>query len=95
MSYTKSFTVNNVGNDEEVRAVTTCTRIVFGEAEDVANYPTVDWLWKGTVGTDYVSRYRGSKMVFESPKGKHFLAGELIANVKTASGSSTFNQEEY
>lgn len=95
MSFSFAFTVNNVGNDEQVVAQSVCTRIVVGESEGITNFPTVDWEWKGTSGSDYMRKTKGSKMVFETPRGIFFRPGDLVASIRTVAGSSTFAQEEY
>lgn len=94
MAYTLKFTVNNVGNDEVIVAQTVCRRITFGEDEGVTNFATVDWLWKAPTSTDYVQRTKGSRMLFEPSPRIFFHPGDIVAYVKTVSGSSTFSQEE-
>lgn len=94
MAATLRITVNNTGNDEAIIAQTYCRRILFGEDEAVTNYPTVDWLWKAPTSTDYTTRIKGSKQQFEPSPRQLFCPGDIVAYVKTASGSSSFMQEE-
>ena len=92
--YSLALTVNNSGNDESIVIQTVCRKVIFGESEAVTNFPTVDWLWKGVGSTDYVTCTRGTKREFYPPERRLFYPGDVIAFVKTASGSSTFCQEE-
>ena len=82
-------TVNSTGNDEELIALTDCPSILVGENEDPAvPFPSVDWQFKVPLATNYVTKTAGTKQLFTKPGG--FLARELVAKLKTVSGSASF-----
>lgn len=91
---TKLVTVNNAGSDEQIVAQSVCSKITFGEDESVTNFPTVNWFYKSPTSTDYIKRSSGSRQVFQKPNGSFYQVGELVAYVKTETGSSSFAQEE-
>jgi len=95
MAFTKLMTVNAVGNDEEIRAVTVCKKIVFVEDGAIVGGPTVDWAWKAPDSTDYAGKMAGTPEVFDKPGRAWYAPNELVASVKTATGSSTFIQLEF
>ncbi len=92
MAYTRQMVVNAVGNDEELRAVTVCREIIFGEDDAVAGWPTVNWAWRAPDSTDFKSKTAGTKERFFKKTG--YQPNELVAFVRTLAGSSTFTQAE-
>jgi len=92
MAYTKQTTVNST--PENITAQTKCKSIVFGEDEAVAGWPTVAWAWRAPDATDFKGKSSGTKEEWAKPGGAWYEPGEVVAVVKTPSGSSTFTQAE-
>ena len=94
MAYTLLKTVNAVGADEEIIVQTVCKSVAFVEDPSVAGWPTVDWLWRATDSAEYATRTAGTSQLFTKPGGAWYMPGERVAYVKTATGSSSFQQVE-
>jgi hypothetical protein len=93
--YTKTSVVTAVA-DFPLTAQTVCKSIVFGEDDAVTGWPTVGWKWKGADpnSTDYKGKASGTKEEFVKPGGAYFQPGEVVAQVRTLTGSSSFTQAE-
>lgn len=86
-----TMTVNNTGNDEQVVVQTVCREVLVGEDEGVANWPTTDWKFKTPGATDYTQKTAGTKQPFTRPLGSFFQPGDVICELATISGSTTFS----
>jgi hypothetical protein len=86
-----SMTVNSTGNDETLVAKSMCQEIFVGEAQDpVVPFPSVDWQFKMRSATTYVQKLSGTTWRFHK-NGAWFEVGEIIADLKTPSGSAVFD----
>lgn len=96
MAKSYTMTVTDAGDPEEVRALTVCQSILFGEDAGVAGWPTVDWEYRRSPTDNWISKTAGTSQIFKHPGGGSFEPGQLIAEVqvKSGQGTSTFGQHE-
>jgi len=96
MALTRTQTVTDNGDPEEVVAETTCWEIEFAEDDSVVGWPTVDWQFKRSLTDDWKTRTAGRSKMFRNPGGQPFHPGDHVAYVQVVSGqgSSTFAKDE-
>lgn len=93
MAITYRFTVDSTGSPEAVVVQTVCRVIDLGEVRDATS--PVAWTLRRPLATsDAEPQYAGTGVRLESPSGRYFQPGEIVAYVETASGSTTFVQSE-
>ena len=92
---TRTITVNDAGDPEEIAATSVCKRIIIAEDGSVANFPTTDWILRAPyIDSDPVRKGIGYSYVFEKPNGSFFHPGDVAGYVELPSGSTTFQVVE-
>jgi len=93
---TSTFTVNNVGDPEQVAATIACREISIAEDPSVTGYPINDYKVYGTAkGSTAIRVPIGSSFVFKREYGQaSYLSGEIVGYVETVQGATTFQKVE-
>jgi hypothetical protein len=95
MAWTRKFTVDNAGQDEQVVVQKPCTHVKIaplGQAVDNSEYT----VRKGAVTADPAQKAANQATDFFAPKDTEFYAGQVIGWVAITGtvGSCQFQQEE-
>ncbi len=97
ITWSGSFTVNDVGAPEEIIAHSYCRRIALKEDPSVANWPTTNFRYRAMRSdTDFVEAPAGMPVFFENLEAQRplFVSGQKIALIETVTGSTSFQQIE-
>lgn len=96
MAETIKYSVNAVGDPEEVYARTVCREISVMEDRAVVGWPTVDFKIRKPLKTSDASTLKAGERYTFLPTGHrgYFQPGDTAGYIETASGSSDFIQDE-
>ena len=95
MAKTSTFSVNNTGDPEAVTVSVVCRKVGVGEDPSVASWPTTDFKVYRPNKTDTPRQIpAGVSYIFQKPDGSFYQPGDIAGYVATASGTTTFFQDE-